>query len=69
MKKNIHPEYKDAEFVCACGNIIKTRSVRPGGTVEICSNCHSFFTGQQKFVDSGGRVERFNRRLKDSKTI
>jgi large subunit ribosomal protein L31 len=63
LKKGIHPKYVEAEFVCACGNVIKTRSVKPGGAVDICSKCHPFFTGQQKFVDSGGRVDRFNKRL------
>lgn len=64
MKKNIHPDYGDTEITCACGNKIKTRSTVPGNSVvEICSNCHPFYTGKQKIVDSGGRVERFRKRL------
>jgi large subunit ribosomal protein L31 len=55
--------YEEAEFKCACGNVIKTRSTRESGSVEICSKCHPFFTGQQKFVDTGGRVDRFKRRM------
>jgi large subunit ribosomal protein L31 len=56
-------DYKEAVFTCACGNVIRTRSTGDGGGVEICSKCHPFFTGQQKLVDVGGRVDRFNRRL------
>ncbi|MCL2313236.1 MAG: 50S ribosomal protein L31 [Firmicutes bacterium] len=68
MKNKIHPTYKEAEFVCACGNIINTRSSKPGrNMVEICSKCHPFFTGKQKLVDTGGRVDRFNRRMKHVK--
>ena len=62
MKKNIHPNYVDCEISCLCGNVIKTRSTRPKLNVEICSNCHPFFTGQQKIVDTAGRVERFRKR-------
>jgi large subunit ribosomal protein L31 len=67
LKKGIHPKYVEAQFSCACGNIIKTKSVKAGGFVEICSKCHPFFTGQQKFVDTGGRVDRFNKRLTNIK--
>jgi len=59
MKKGIHPEYKEAVVTCACGNTFKTRSTVGDIHVEICSNCHPFFTGKQKLVDSAGRVERF----------
>jgi large subunit ribosomal protein L31 len=59
MKKDIHPEYFDARIVCACGNVIETRSTVPEIHVEICSNCHPFFTGKQKLVDTAGRVEKF----------
>ncbi|HKY61416.1 MAG TPA: 50S ribosomal protein L31 [Gemmatimonadota bacterium] len=59
MKKEIHPEYVDARIVCACGNIIETRSTVAEIHVEICSNCHPFFTGKQKLVDTAGRVEKF----------
>ena len=62
MKKGIHPKYVDCEISCLCGNVIKTRSTRPKLSVEICSACHPFFTGQQKIVDTAGRVERFRRR-------
>lgn len=63
MKKEIHPQYQEVIITCACGNVIKTRSTKKGNmNVEICSKCHPFFTGKQKFVDTGGRVERFKRR-------
>lgn len=62
MKKDIHPEYVDCTITCACGNVIKTRATQPDIHIEICSNCHPFFTGKQKFVDSEGRVERFRRK-------
>lgn len=67
MKKGIHPSYDDVEVTCACGNKFNTRSTNPGKlSVEICSNCHPFYTGKQKIVDTGGRVERFNKRLQRS---
>ncbi|MDD5730644.1 MAG: 50S ribosomal protein L31 [Candidatus Omnitrophica bacterium] len=59
MKEKIHPVYKDATIVCACGEVIHTRSTRQNIRVEICSKCHPFFTGKQKFVDSAGRVDKF----------
>jgi len=59
MKPEIHPEYKDARIVCACGNVIETRSTVEEIHVEICSSCHPFFTGRQKLVDTAGRVEKF----------
>lgn len=62
MKKDLHPEYKETTIKCACGNEISTRSTKENITVEICSKCHPFFTGKQKLVDTGGRVDRFNRR-------
>ncbi|HOK56976.1 MAG TPA: 50S ribosomal protein L31 [bacterium] len=62
MKKGIHPEYKDATIVCACGNIVKTRSTKSEIKVEICNKCHPYFTGKQKFVDSTGRVEKFKKK-------
>ncbi len=67
MKKNIHPNYSETEIKCSCGNVIKTKSTKQNLTVEVCSKCHPFFTGQQRFVDSGGRVEKFQRRLSLSK--
>jgi large subunit ribosomal protein L31 len=62
MKKEIHPKYIDCAITCLCGNVIQTRSTLPKISVEICSNCHPFFTGQQKIVDTAGRVERFRKR-------
>lgn len=62
MKSKIHPEYKDIEVSCACGNVFKTRSTISDIRLEICSACHPFFTGKQKLVDSAGRVERFQRK-------
>ena len=62
MKKEIHPEYVECTVTCACGATFETRSTRPSYHVEICSNCHPFYTGKQKFVDSEGRVERFKRK-------
>jgi len=59
MKKDIHPAYMDAVVKCGCGHSFKTRSTKPEISVEICSHCHPFFTGQQKFVDTMGRVQRF----------
>jgi large subunit ribosomal protein L31 len=63
MRANIHPKYVDAEIRCACGNIVKTRSTRPVIIVGICNVCHPFFTGQQKFVDTAGRVDKFQQRM------
>lgn len=62
MKSNIHPEYVDCQITCLCCNVIKTRSTNAKLNVEICSNCHPFFTGQQKIIDTAGRVERFRKR-------
>jgi large subunit ribosomal protein L31 len=62
MKKGIHPEYKEAIVVCGCGNTFKTRSTKERIVVEVCSSCHPFYTGKQKFVDSAGMVEKFQRR-------
>ena len=62
MKTGIHPEYVDAKVVCACGNVIETRSTVPEIHVEICSQCHPFFTGKQKLIDTAGRVEKFRRK-------
>lgn len=62
MKPGIHPEYKEITFTCACGATHKTRSTTTKGGIAICSNCHPFFTGKQKFVDTAGRVEKFMRK-------
>lgn len=63
MKENIHPNYVDSVIKCACGNEVKTRSTKPEIRVEICSKCHPFFTGKQKLVDTGGRVDRFKKKF------
>jgi large subunit ribosomal protein L31 len=63
MKTGIHPDYVLANVTCSCGNTFQTRSTKPELHVEICSNCHPFYTGKQKLMDTGGRVERFQRRL------
>jgi len=62
MKTAIHPEYVESHVRCTCGNEFTTRSTTPEISIEICSNCHPFYTGKQKLVDTGGRVERFKRR-------
>jgi large subunit ribosomal protein L31 len=62
MKEGIHPKYHEVTITCACGHTFKTRSTRKDLRLEICSNCHPFFTGKQKLVDTAGRVERFRRR-------
>jgi large subunit ribosomal protein L31 len=62
MRTEIHPRYMDAEIRCACGNIIKTRSTKQTIIVGICNVCHPFYTGQQKFVDTAGRVDKFQQR-------
>jgi large subunit ribosomal protein L31 len=63
MKAELHPKYQEAEIRCACGNVIKTRSTRPSLLVGICNVCHPFYTGQQKFVDTAGRVDKFQQRM------
>jgi large subunit ribosomal protein L31 len=67
MKKNAHPEYGECLVVCACGNTFKTRSTKPEIRVEICSQCHPFFTGKQKLIDSAGRVEKFRKKYGETK--
>jgi large subunit ribosomal protein L31 len=67
MKADIHPEYVPSHVRCTCGNEFWTRSTKPELHVEICSNCHPFYTGRQKLVDTGGRVERFRRRAARSR--
>ena len=62
MKEKIHPKYVETTITCNCGNVIHTRSTKQNIRVEICANCHPFFTGKQKFVDSAGRVEKFQKR-------
>ncbi|MBW8748466.1 50S ribosomal protein L31 [Terriglobus sp. 2YAB30_2] len=66
-KQGIHPNYTDMNVKCACGNTFVTRSTHKGDlTVEICANCHPFFTGKQKLIDTAGRVERFRRKFEKS---
>jgi large subunit ribosomal protein L31 len=64
MKAEIHPEYKDVNVVCTCGNTFTTKSTlgEESLNVEVCSSCHPFFTGKQKIVDTGGRVEKFRKK-------
>ncbi|MFQ5498404.1 MAG: 50S ribosomal protein L31 [Candidatus Zixiibacteriota bacterium] len=62
MKAGIHPKYDETEVKCACGNTFTTRSTKEMIKVEICSNCHPFFTGKQRLVDTAGRVDRFRRK-------
>ena len=63
MREGIHPKYEETTITCACGEVIKTRSTKKDIKVEICSKCHPFFTGKQKLVDTGGRVDRFKKRF------
>ncbi len=69
MKESIHPEYRKATVVCACGNTFETGTTKKGDviSVDICSKCHPFFTGKQKLIDTGGRVEKFNNRYNRNK--
>ena len=63
MKAGIHPNFVEATVTCVCGNTFKTGSIKQNLRVEVCSRCHPFFTGQQRILDSAGRVERFRRRF------
>jgi large subunit ribosomal protein L31 len=68
MKPGIHPAYNEIKVTCACGHSFQTRSTHKGDIrVEICSSCHPFFTGKQKLMDTAGRIERFERKYKDSR--
>jgi large subunit ribosomal protein L31 len=62
MKDKIHPKYEDTTVTCTCGNVIETRSTQKDLKIEICSSCHPFYTGQQKIVDTEGRVEKFKKK-------
>lgn len=62
MKTGIHPEYKTITVTCTCGEVIHTRSTRDSFHIEVCSKCHPFFTGQQKLIDTAGRVEKFRKK-------
>ena len=63
MKDKIHPEYKESTVTCACGHSFTTRSTKGNIQVDICANCHPFYTGKQKYVDTAGRVEKFQRKF------
>lgn len=63
MKEGIHPKYEASTVTCACGSVFETRSTNPSIRVEVCSQCHPFYTGKQKLVDTGGRVDRFKKRF------
>ena len=69
MKKDIHPEYRVTEVTCTCGNTFTTRSTAANGIIhaDVCSNCHPFYTGKQKILDTGGRVARFEARYAKAK--
>lgn len=69
MKSSIHPNYIEAVVTCGCGETFKTRATKPKIAVDICSKCHPFYTGKQRFIDSAGQIDRFNKRLKKSKII
>ncbi len=62
MKKGIHPKYEEATITCGCGNVVKTKSTVGDLSVEICAECHPFFSGKQKLMDTAGRVERFRKK-------
>jgi len=62
LKENIHPKYYQAKVVCACGNTFETGSTKPELRVDLCSKCHPYYTGKQKILDAGGRVERFKKK-------
>jgi len=62
MRKGIHPEYKDCEVTCACGNKFEIRSTKEKMTIDICNECHPFFTGSEKVVDAAGRIEKFKKK-------
>jgi len=68
MKKDIHPDYSDTTIKCACGNEIEVGATRSDIRVEICSNCHPFFTGKQKLIDTAGRIERFRKKYEKFQT-
>ncbi|MDR0331542.1 MAG: 50S ribosomal protein L31 [Chitinispirillales bacterium] len=62
MRDKIHPKYEKASFTCSCGNVIETRSTIGSTHIDICSNCHPYYTGKQKLIDSAGRVDKFRKR-------
>jgi len=68
MKQGIHPQYEQTTVTCACGNVFTTRSTRQNLRVDVCSNCHPFYTGEQRIVDTAGQVDRFMRRLQTAQS-
>jgi len=68
MKQGIHPKYETTTVTCACGNTFQTRSTRQNLRVDVCSNCHPFYTGEQRIVDTAGQVDRFMRRLQTAQS-
>jgi large subunit ribosomal protein L31 len=68
MKAGIHPKYEETTVTCACGNVFTTRSTRQNLRVDVCSNCHPFYTGEQRIVDTAGQVDRFMRRLQTAQS-
>lgn len=69
MKQGIHPEYKEVNVTCSCGNVFKTRTTRCADFhIDVCSECHPFYTGKQKTLDAGGRVDKFKQRFGSIKT-
>lgn len=67
MRDKIHPKYEPESFTCSCGNVIETKSTTKSSHIEICNECHPFYTGKQKLIDSAGRVERFRKRYQKVK--
>ncbi len=67
MRENIHPNYQETDITCACGKVYHTRSTRKNLNIGICAACHPFFTGEQKFIDTAGRIEKFGRRYGNSR--
>lgn len=67
MKDKIHPKYESATFTCSCGNVIETKATIKSAHIDICNECHPFYTGKQKLIDSAGRVERFRKRYEKIK--
>ena len=62
MKQGIHPDYKDAKITCSCGSVLETRTTSGDLKIEVCAECHPFYTGKQKFVDTAGRIDKFNKK-------
>jgi len=69
MQKSIHPEFIEATVVCSCGNTFKTKSLKPSISIDVCSKCHPYFTGEHKFIDTQGRVESFQKKQQLAQTM